>query len=167
MADSTAGCCCRANLKSFASSLSRSAQLSLSWQGIKIKHFVKSVGRTVKPALQARSSGYFFCASRINRYIAAFPQYLVVENELVLVFNNTNRNAKLHGNARLSFLNPASMFFKKYLFFLRYRFAPQKTAIHLAVAAHGVISLIFRRKAPFSRSFGIVSSATSGSQYLK
>ena len=87
-----------------------SVQLSLSRQGIKIKNFVKSVGRTVKPALQARSSGYFFCASRINRY--AFPQYLVVENELVLVFNNTNRNAKLHGNARLSFLNPASMFFK-------------------------------------------------------
>ena len=108
MADSTAGCCCRANLKSFASSLSRSAQLSLSWKGIKIKHFVKSVGRTVKPALQARSSGYFFCASRINRY--AFPQYLVVENELVLV--NTNRNAKLHGTPAFPFLNPASMFFK-------------------------------------------------------
>ena len=62
----------------------------------------------------------------------------MVENELV--FNNANRNAKLYGNARLSLLNPASMFFeyRKYLFFLRYRFVPQKTAINLAVAAHGV-----------------------------
>ena len=62
----------------------------------------------------------------------------MVENELIVIFNNANRNAKLYGNARLSLLNPASMFFEKYLFFLRYRFVPQKTAINLAVAAHGV-----------------------------
>ena len=53
----------------------------------------------------------------------------MVENELV--FNNANRNAKFYGNARLSLLNPASMFFEKYLFLLRYRFTPQKTPIHL------------------------------------
>ena len=61
----------------------------------------------------------------------------MVENELVLVLNNANRNAKLYGNTCSPLLNPASMFFEKYLFLLRYRFVSQKTALRLAVAAHG------------------------------
>ena len=55
-----------------------SVQFSFSWQGIKIQNFIKSVGRTVKPALQARSSGYFFCASRIIETAISPPSHNIL-----------------------------------------------------------------------------------------
>ena len=55
-----------------------SVQISPSWQGI--EHFIKfqSVRRTVKPALQAHSSGYFFCASRIIETAISPPSHNIL-----------------------------------------------------------------------------------------
>ncbi len=81
IADSTAGCFCRANLKSSASSLSRSTRFSFPFFGRALRSSIsfRSVERAVEPAIETTGSQFRILFLHVtdhrNRYIrvAAFP----------------------------------------------------------------------------------------------
>ena len=120
IADSTAGCCWRASAKSGLRLVCAAAggQAALGGHGVEFQPVAEGdlVLRAVKAAVEAAGEKFREAFPRGhddgNRGIgvAPLPQDPVLEDELVLVLDDRDGNAQLHGGARLPLADPPRMF---------------------------------------------------------